>query len=198
MSPDDDPMISNQWNMQKYTRSSKRKQTESCSRSGFVIDKIVFLSGDASIWTVLYSFRMTAFLPFRVGGSDGSKTVSLFLLLLLPTGIVIYSCFFQGSTFVYSIAHILLPLTLLFRQKQVMFPCLLCIMALCTHFILMFAVIFIFTLSTKLQKSLSLSVSGCECRERTWTRFQWICQMFINKHTTNSECCFIQEQQLIS
>ena len=81
---------------------------------------------------------------------------------------------------------------LLFRQKQVMFYCLLCIMALCTHFILMFAVIFIFTLSTELQMSLSLSFSGCECRERTWTRFQWICQIFINKHTrNNSECYFI-------
>ena len=147
---------------------------------------------------MLYSFRITAFLPFRVGGSDRSKTVSLFLLLLLPTGIVIYSCLFPGSTFGYSIAHILLPLTLLFRQKQVMFPCLLCIMALCTHFILMFAVIFIFTLSTELQKSLSLSFSGCECRERTWTRFQWICQMFINKHTTtNSECCFYLRAAII-
>ena len=107
---------------------------------------------------MLYSFRITALLPFRVGGSDGS----LFLLLLLPTGIVIYSCIFQGSTFGYSIAHILLPLfvqTLLFRQKQVMFPCLLCIVALCTHFILMFAVTFIYTLSTELQKSLSAAVN---------------------------------------
>ena len=138
-----------------------------CS-SGFVIDKIVFDQVMPQFeLTVLYSFRMTAFLPFRVGGSDGSKTVSLFLLLLLPTGIVIYSCLFPSSTFGFSIAYILLPLTLLFRQKQVMFPCLLCIMALCTHFILMFAVIFIFTLSTELQKSLSLSFSGCECRERT-------------------------------
>ena len=154
-----------------------------------------FWSGDASIWTVLYSFCMTAFLPFRVGGIDWPKTVSLFLLLLLPTGIVIYSCLFQGSTFGYSIHHILLPLfldILLLRQRQVRFPCLLWIMALCTHFILMFAVIFIFTLTTELQKSLSLSFSGCEYRERTWTRFQWICQMFINKHTrNNSECCFI-------
>ena len=55
---------------------------------------------------------------------------------------------------------------LLFRQRQVLFTCLLCIMDLCTHFILLLTVIFIFTLSTELQMSLSQSFSDFECCER--------------------------------
>ena len=102
-----------------------------------------------------------------VGVTDPKS--SLLLLLPLPTGIVIYSCFLQGSAFGYSIPHTLLPILLhfvLFRQRQVLFPCLRYIVDFCTHCILLLTVIFIFTLSTELQMSLSLSFSDCECCER--------------------------------
>ena len=113
-----------------------------------------------------YSVQLSS-LSELVGVTDPKS--SLLLLLPLPTGIVIYSCLLQGSAFGYSIPHTLLPLflhILLFRQIQVMFPCFLCIVDLCTHFILLLTVIFIFTLSTELQMSLSLSFSDCECCEK--------------------------------
>ena len=135
-----------------------------CS-SGFVIDKI----GDAQFelcWTV-FALQLSS-LSKLVGVTDPKS--SLLLLLPLPTGFVIYSCLLQGSTFGYSIPHTLLPIFLhiivLLRKRQVLFPCLLCIMDFCTHFILLLTVIFIFTLSTELKMSLSLSFSEFECCER--------------------------------
>ena len=98
-----------------------------CS-SGFVIDKI----GDAQFELCCSVFVLQlSSLSELVGVTDPKS--SLLLLLPLPTGIVIYSCLLQGSAFGYPIPHTLLPLflhILLFRQRQVLFPCLLCIMDL--------------------------------------------------------------------
>ena len=124
-----------------------------CS-SGFVIDKI----GDAQfeLCCAVFTLQLSS-LSELVGVTDPKS--SLLLLLPFPTGNVIYSCLRQGSALGYSIPHSPLFLhILLFRQRQVLFPCLLCIMDLCTHFILLLTV-FIFTLSTELQMSLSLSFS---------------------------------------
>ena len=134
-----------------------------CS-SGFVIDNI----GDAQfeLCCSVFALQLSS-LSELVGVTD--PKLSLLLLLPLPTGFVIYSSLLQGSAFGYSIPHTLLPLflhILLFRQRQVLFPCLLCIMDLCTHFILLLTVIFIFTLNTELQMSLSQSFSDFECCER--------------------------------
>ena len=140
--------------------------TPLCS-SGFDIDKSlldrVMPNLNCAVQFSHYRFR-----PFQSWRVTDPKS-SLLLLLPLPTGIVIYSCLLQGSAFGYSIPHTLLPLflhILLFRQRQVLFLCLLCIMDLCTHFILLLTVIFIFTLTTEFQMSLSLSFSNCECCER--------------------------------
>ena len=139
-----------------------------CS-SGFVIDKIVLdrVMPQFKLCCTVFTLQLSS-LSELVGVTDPKS--SLLLLLPLPTGIVIYSCLLQSSAFGYSIPHILLPLflhILWFRQRQVLFPCLLCIMNLCTHFILLLTVIFIFTLSTELQMSLSLSFSDCESKVRS-------------------------------
>ena len=83
------------------------------------------------------------------------QKLSLLLLLPLLTGNDIYSCFLQGSTFGYSIAHSLASFSSesFVQIKTVMFPCLLCIMVICTHFILMFAVIVTFTLTADCRAS---------------------------------------------
>ena len=138
-----------------------------CS-SSFVIDKIVFdqVMPQFELCCIIFALQLSSLLEL-VGVTDTKS--SLLLFLPLPTGIAMYSCLVHGSTFGYSIAHTLLRLFLhihLFRQRQVLFPCLICIMALCTLFIQLFAAIFIFTLSTELQMSLSLSFSDCECCER--------------------------------
>ena len=74
---------------------------------------------------------------------------------------------------------------ILCRQRQVMFPCLLCIKAICTHFILLFAVIFIYTLSTAFQTFLPLSFNECEyCEKNLTSVLVMFLQMFVNKHAT--------------
>ena len=124
-----------------------------------------FWLGDASVWIVLYSFCITALLPFRVGWNDWPKVVFAFVVafaiwhcyLLLPSPELDIWLLNSSRLFL----HIFL-----FRQRQILFPCLLCIMALCTHFIQLFAVIFIFTPTTELQMSLTQSFSDCERCER--------------------------------
>ena len=160
---------------------------------GFVIDAIVFdqVMPQFELCCIVFAWQLSS-LSELVGVTNPKQslyfcccfcqlallfTLSFFRARHLATQFLAFSCLF---------------FLIFFCLDKDRFGSLLWIMDLCTHFILMFAVIFIFTLTTELQKSLSLSFSGCEYRERTWTRFQWICQMFINKHTrNNSECCFI-------
>ena len=132
----------------------------------FVIDKIVSdrVMSRFELCCTVFALQLSS-LSELVGVTHPKP--SLLLLLPLPTGNVIYSCFLQGSTFGYLVLNCSCSLASFssdsFVQTKagyVPLPSLhLCIM-------LMFAGIFIFTSSTELQMSLSLSFSGCECHER--------------------------------
>ena len=139
-----------------------------CS-SGFAINKIVL---DRVGWCLnlncAVQFSHYSFPPFQRWWEWLNQNRLCFRCCLCQPALVFTLAFFRArhlATQFLTLSCLFLHI-FLFRQRQVLFPCLLWIMALCTHLILLLTVIFIFTLSTELQMSLSLSFSDCEWCER--------------------------------
>ena len=155
-----------------------------CS-SGFVIDKIVFdqVMPQFELCCTVFAWQLSS-LSELVGVTDPKQSLC-FCCCFCQLALLFTLAFFRAR-------HLAIRL-LTFSCLWLFCSDRLCSLAFFASWLfVLISFIFIFTLSTEFQKSLSLSFSGCEFWERTWTRFQWICQMFINKHTTtNSECCFI-------